>query len=111
MVQIGDPMVGTAPHQLTAHELVQALRVDLAGELEAIIGYEAHINAATDPRVKQVLQHISDEEKQHVGKIQQLIALLSPNDEALTQKGRQSVATQPQPAIASSPTAPIPPIS
>jgi rubrerythrin len=31
--------------------LLQALRVDIAGELEAIVGYEAHAMATTDERV------------------------------------------------------------
>ncbi|MHB8986801.1 MAG: demethoxyubiquinone hydroxylase family protein, partial [Eubacteriales bacterium] len=66
MVQIGNPFVANVPRQLSAEELIQALRVDMAGELEAIIGYEAHAMAANDERVKKVLYHIADEERQHV---------------------------------------------
>ena len=81
MVQIGDPFVGSVPRQMSKEELLQALRVDLAGELEAIIVYEAHALATNDERVKKVLYHIAEEEKHHVGELQQLIYMLSPNDQ------------------------------
>ncbi|TEB04102.1 Ubiquinone biosynthesis protein COQ7 [Pelotomaculum schinkii] len=71
MVMLGDPFVANVPRQLSAEELLQALRVDMAGELEAIIGYEAHAMATSDERVKEVLYHIADEERQHVGELQQ----------------------------------------
>ncbi|MHB1043600.1 MAG: demethoxyubiquinone hydroxylase family protein [Eubacteriales bacterium] len=94
MVQIGNPFVANVPRQLSAEELIQALRVDMAGELEAIIGYEAHAMAANDERVKKVLYHIADEERQHVGELQQLIFLLNPNEQKFVEKGRQEIVQQ-----------------
>ncbi len=96
MAQLGNPFVGNVPKQLSEGELIQALRVDLAGELEAIIGYEAHAMATNDPRVKKVLMHIADEERQHVGELQQLLYLLSPNDMEKMEMGRQEVMAQQQ---------------
>lgn len=94
MTLLGNPFVANVPRQLSAEELVQALRVDMAGELEAIIGYEAHAMATTDERVKKVLYHIADEEKQHVGELQQLIYLLNPNEQKQVEKGKQEVVQQ-----------------
>jgi rubrerythrin len=94
LVLLGDPFVANVPRQLSVEELVQALRVDLAGELEAIIGYEAHYLATSDQRVKKILQHIADEERQHVGQLQQLLYMLSPNEQQNVEKGKQSVVQQ-----------------
>jgi rubrerythrin len=94
MTLLGNPFVANVPRQMSAEELVQALRVDMAGELEAIIGYEAHAMATSDERVKKVLYHIADEERQHVGELQQLIYLLSPNEQLQVEKGQQAVAQQ-----------------
>lgn len=94
MVMLGDPFVANVPRQLSAAELLQALRVDLAGELEAIIGYEAHAMATSDERVKKVLYHIADEERQHVGELQQLIYLLNPSEQQFTEKGKQEIIQQ-----------------
>lgn len=94
MVLLGNPFVANVPRQLSAEELIQALRVDLAGELEAIIGYEAHAMATSDERVKKVLYHIAEEEKQHVGELQQLIYLLNPNEQQSIEKGKQAIVQQ-----------------
>ncbi|MHB8158453.1 MAG: demethoxyubiquinone hydroxylase family protein [Desulfocucumaceae bacterium] len=94
MAQLGNPFIAVVPRQLSAEELVQALRVDMAGELEAIIGYEAHAMATTDQRVKKVLYHIANEERQHVGELQQLIYLLDPNEQQYVEKGKQEIIKQ-----------------
>lgn len=51
--------MANVPRQMSNEELAQALRVDIAGELEAIIGYEAHTMATNDERVKKILYHIA----------------------------------------------------
>ena len=96
MALLGNPFVANVPRQMSNEELIQALRVDIAGELEAIIGYEAHAMATNDARVQKVLRHIADEEKQHVGELQQLLYLLNPNEEDQTKKGAQAVQQQQQ---------------
>jgi len=88
--------VANVTKQMTNNELIQAIRVDIAGELEAIIGYEAHAMSTNDERVKKVLYHIADEEKQHVGELQQLLYILSPKDAEHTEKGKQAVQQQQQ---------------
>lgn len=94
MALLGNPFVANVPRQLSMEELAQALRVDIAGELEAIVGYEAHAMSTNDERVKKVLYHIADEERQHVGELQQLLYILSPKEEQYIEKGKQSIKQQ-----------------
>ncbi|PKM94781.1 MAG: rubrerythrin family protein [Firmicutes bacterium HGW-Firmicutes-1] len=96
MAILGNPFVSNVPRQMSNEELAQALRVDIAGEYEAIIGYESHVMATTDERAKKVLQHIADEEKKHVGELQQLLYVISPNDAQQIEKGKQTIQQQEQ---------------
>lgn len=94
MALLGNPFVGNIQNKLSPGDLAQALRVDMAGELEAIIGYEAHAAATDDARAKKVLYHIADEERRHVGELQQLLAILSPKDGEWMDMGRTVVLQQ-----------------
>ncbi len=94
MALLGDPFVANLPRQLSNEELIQALRVDITGELEAIIGYEAHVMATTDERVKKVLTHIANEERRHVGQLQQLLFVLNPVEQQYFDQGLQAIQQQ-----------------
>ncbi|GFZ30312.1 hypothetical protein CSC2_08380 [Clostridium zeae] len=94
MALLGNPFIANVPRQMTNDELAQALRVDIAGELEAIIGYEAHAMATNDERAKKVLYHIADEERRHVGELQQLLYIICPKEAENTEKGRQKIQDQ-----------------
>lgn len=94
MALLGNPFVANVPKQMSNEELAQALRVDMAGELEAIIGYEAHAMATNDVRAKKILYHIADEERQHVGELQQLLYILCPKEAEHTEKGKQAIQQQ-----------------
>ena len=96
MALLGDPYIANVPRQMSIEELSQAIRVDIAGELEAIIGYEAHVMATNDERVKKTLGHIADEERKHVGELQQLLYILSPKDAEQMEKGKQAINQQQQ---------------
>ena len=96
MALLGNPFVANVTKQMTSDETIQALRVDLTGELEAIIGYEAHAMATDDERVKKVLFHIADEERQHVGELQQLLYDLCPKEAEHIEKGKQEIIRQQQ---------------
>ncbi|PKM73143.1 MAG: rubrerythrin family protein [Firmicutes bacterium HGW-Firmicutes-16] len=96
MALLGNPFVANVAKQMTEEETIQALRVDLAGELEAIIGYEAHAMSTSDERVKKVLYHVADEERQHVGELQQLLYILCPKEAENMEKGKQSIIQQQQ---------------
>lgn len=94
MALLGNPFIANVSKQFSNEELAQALRVDIAGELEAIIGYEAHAAAANDPRVKKILYHIADEERRHVGELQQLLYMLSPREQQYIEEGKQAILQQ-----------------
>ena len=91
MALLGNPFVANVPKQFSADELIQALRVDITGEYEAIIGYEAHASASTDADAKKILYHIADEERRHVGELLQLIYRLCPKEQQFVEEGRQEL--------------------
>lgn len=92
MAELGNPFVGNIPRKLSSQELIQALRVDIAGELEAIVSYDAHVMASDDERVKKVLSSIRDEEKQHVGELMSLLQILDNKEIEYFEKGTTEVA-------------------
>jgi len=94
MALLGNPFVANVPRQMSEQELVQAIRVDITGELEAIITYEAHAMATVDERVKMVLHRIADEERMHVGELQQILYMLSPNEANYNEQGKQTIQQQ-----------------
>ena len=94
MAIIGNPFVANVQKQMNNDELAQALRIDMADELEAIISYEAHAMATNDERVKKILYHIADEERKHVGELQQLLYMLCPKEAEYTEKGKQTIQQQ-----------------
>ncbi len=80
MPEFANPYGMEVPRKLTDSELAQAIRVDLAGELEAIYLYEAHVLATDDPVAKKVLADIADEEKEHMGELLTLLQYLEPTE-------------------------------
>jgi len=96
MALLGNPFVANVNKQMSADELIQAIRVDIAGEFEAIIGYEAHAMSTDDERAKKVFHHIADEERQHVGELTQLLYILCPKEAENTEKGKQEIIKQQQ---------------
>ncbi len=94
MALLGNPFVANVPRQMSNEELAQAIRADIAGELEAIIGYEAHVMSTADERVKKVLHHIADEERRHVGELEEVLYMLSPNDSQFIEEGKQKIKEQ-----------------
>jgi uncharacterized protein len=91
MALLGNPFVANVQKQLSADELTQALRVDIAGEYEAIIGYEAHASATDNEDAKKILYHIADEERRHVGELLQLIYRLCPKEQQFIEEGKQEL--------------------
>lgn len=85
MPNFPNPYVGNV-QKMTKAELVQALRIDIASELEAIFLYDAHSMATDDPVAKKVLADIRDEEVEHIGELMALVRYLDPSvDEHLTE--------------------------
>ena len=80
MPSFANPFQGNVDRKLTNAELMQALRLDIAGELEAIFLYDAHYLATDDPVAKAVLADIRDEEKVHMGELITLMRHLDPRE-------------------------------
>ena len=55
-----------------AEDLV-VLREILQRELETINAYEKMIERVADPRLRQIIEHVTDEEREHVSEMYQLI--------------------------------------
>lgn len=70
---------------------VEALRLALIGELDAINLYNQMANATSNPKMADVLKDIADEEKVHVGELQKLLDELDPNNKQKRQEGEKEV--------------------
>ena len=62
------------------------LREDLIGELGAINQYQEHIDETDDEEVKKVLDHIRDDEKEHLAELTKIIRKLDKTQEKKFQK-------------------------
>ncbi len=91
MPSFPNPFQGNIPRTMTKEELVQAIRLDIAGELEAIYLYDAHVHATTDEIAKKVIADIRDEEKAHVGELMALLRILDPKEAEFFAEGESEV--------------------
>ncbi len=67
--------------------LAQNTRLDIIGEIEAIMQYENHIASSNDAVVNQTLTDIVNEEKLHVGQLMGLLFYLDPISQTQFEKG------------------------
>jgi rubrerythrin len=89
-----NPFSGMVPdRKLTNEELIRVVRLDVAGELEAIHGYMAHADATDNELAKAVLTDIADEERVHVGELLRLLAILTGDEDEFYKKGTLEVDT------------------
>lgn len=91
MPSFPNPFAGNVPKKMTNEELAQAIRLDLASELEAIFLYDAHQMATDDPVAKAVLADIRDEEMEHMGELLTLLKYLDPREAELFEEGAEEV--------------------
>ena len=77
--------------KLTLPELVRAIRMNTAAELDAASLYEAHAEATDHPLAKKVLLDIANEERVHVGEFIELLKILLPDEEGWLQNGFDEV--------------------
>jgi len=64
--------------QLTLEEDLEMLREDLIGELQAINQYQEHIESLESEEAVTTLEHIIEDEKEHVAELVKLIRNLDP---------------------------------
>lgn len=79
------------PETLTDRELTRALRDAIIAENDAIKQYETVADSTTNDKVKEVLQDIANEEKVHVGELQQLLRDLLPDEQDFLDEGANEV--------------------
>jgi len=91
MPDFANPFSGMVPRKLDKGELLRALRLDVAAELEAIHLYLAQADATDDPLAKRVLIDIAEEEIVHVGEFQTVIAELFPEENDFLRQGFKEV--------------------
>ncbi|MDL2253270.1 demethoxyubiquinone hydroxylase family protein [Ruminococcaceae bacterium OttesenSCG-928-I18] len=91
MPSFANPFSGNIDRKIGKTELIQAIRVDIASELEAIYLYDAHSHATDDPLAKKVLADIRDEEVEHVGELMTLMRYLDPSVADLMTEGEGEV--------------------
>lgn len=102
-----DPFKGTVPRPMNEGELLRALRLDVAAELEAIHLYLAHADATDDPLAKKVLIDVAEEEIVHAGEFQTVIAQLYPEELDFLRQGYQEVMDM-KAQVTGMPAAPAP---
>ena len=91
MPSFPNPFQGNVQRKMTNAELMNALRLDIAGELEAIFLYDSHVQATDDQLAKAVLSEIRDEEKAHVGELITLMRYLDPQEAEAFFEGESEV--------------------
>lgn len=91
MPAFANPFQGNISRKLTEKELIQAIRLDIAGELEAIYLYDAHVQATDNETAKAVISDIRDEEKIHVGELMKLLRVLDPEEAEYLASGEAEV--------------------
>lgn len=91
MPAFANPFQGNVDRKMNKEELIQAVRLDIAGELEAIYLYDAHVQATDNEAAKRVLADIRDEERAHVGELMTLLKTLDPREVDLLASGESEV--------------------
>ena len=91
MAEFTNPFSGNINRKMNNIELYQALRIDIAAELEAIFLYDAHVHATDDVVAQAVLRDIRDEEKAHVGELMTLMNYLDPENAKHMTEGKSEV--------------------
>lgn len=91
MPAFANPFQANVERKMTKEELVQAIRLDIAGELEAIYLYDAHVQATDNDLARKVIADIRDEEKAHIGELTTLLYALDPVEAEHFASGRAEV--------------------
>ncbi len=86
-----DPYAGTARNKLQHSTLAQAIRIDMAAELDAINLYVTHMESTDDPIIKSIIEHIIEEEKEHLAEFEQMLFRLDQLQQQKVGKAQQEI--------------------
>jgi len=67
---LSNPKQYEAPERFDETDVLKAIRQDIIAEYDAINLYEAHLQATNDSELKEILEHIIEEEKEHAAELQ-----------------------------------------
>lgn len=70
-------------------ELQRSIRIAVAAEHDASHLYELIADSTNNKKAKDLLQDIANEEKVHIGELEQLLTILDKNNNTLVEKGKR----------------------
>ena len=76
---------------LDDRELTRAIRDAIIAEQQAIKQYETLVDSTKNSKVKEVLTSVGNEERQHVGELQELLRELLPDEQDFLDDGAKEV--------------------
>lgn len=93
MAEFANPFDGNIENLKDDGNIIQALRIDMASELEASFLYEAHANKLdVDSPIRKILLAISEEERKHAYMLNSCIVKLT--GDAVLQRDAVSLVNQ-----------------
>ncbi|MHB0913609.1 MAG: hypothetical protein ACYC2Y_09215 [Armatimonadota bacterium] len=78
MPEFTNPFPGVVPRKMAHSELVRAIMLNIAAELEAVHIYTSHMDATDNEEAKKVLFDVALEELVHAGEFTSLLYRLDP---------------------------------
>ena len=72
-------ILDNSANSTNTYTTVQNARLDIIGELDAIIQYETHLMQTNNTAAQKTIKDIVDEEKVHVGQLFGLLFMLDPD--------------------------------
>jgi len=87
MPEFVNPFPGLVPRKMSHSELVRAIMLNIAAELEAVHLYMAHMDATDNEDARKVLYDIALEELVHAGEFTSLLYRLDPISAEKAQEG------------------------
>jgi len=86
-----NPIEKSPEKKFTKKELIQAIRLSIIAELDAINLYSQFASATENEKVRRVFEDIAKEEKTHVGEFLELLQELDPEQASELEEGRKEV--------------------
>lgn len=72
---------------MTVRELARAIRLAITAEHDAVQLYELIADSTPDVAVRKVMQDVANEEKEHVGEFEEILARIDPQNEHFVGEG------------------------
>ena len=87
-------ILDNSANSTNTYTTVQNARLDIIGELDAIIQYETHLMQTNNTAAQKTIKDIVDEEKVHVGQLFGLLFMLDPDSKTFFEKGLKEFESQ-----------------